>query len=75
MSWGALDNTVYIEWESTAHLNGQALKWRGIDKITLRDGRIEKEVVYSDNLYLWEVLDSKMKRPALIDADSLGAPT
>jgi hypothetical protein len=71
LSWGALGNTVFIEWESSAHLNGAPLLWRGIDKMTLRDGRIEREVVYSDNLYLWKALDPSMERPALIDADHL----
>lgn len=71
LSWGASGKTVFIEWECSANLNGQPLEWRGVDKFTLRDGRIEREVVYSDNLYLWQILDPSMKRPALVDADSL----
>ena len=71
VSWAASGNTVFIEWECSAHFSGTPFTWRGVDKITLRDGRIRREVVYSDNLYLWEALDPSMKRPALVNADDL----
>jgi len=71
LSWASDGNVVFMEWECTATLGGRLLTWRGVDKMTLREGRIEEEIVYSDTLPLWQVLDSSMNRGPLVDASLL----
>ena len=73
LSWADAGETVFLEWECKAHFNGELISWRGVDKMTLRDERIQAEVVYSDTLPLWAMLDPSMKRGALIDAGQLEA--
>lgn len=65
--WAARENLVFLQWTSTATLGGQSLRWSGVDRFRLRDGRIAEEVVYFDTLPVWTALDSSMVRPALID--------
>jgi len=54
IGWWALvgersrDNVIVIEWESSNRYGERTLRWRGVDKLTLRDRRIVKEVVYAD---------------------------
>lgn len=73
LSWASNGSLVFLEWECSGHLNGRSITWRGVDKMLLRDGKIDREVVYNNMLQLWEVLDPTMKRDALIDADQLEA--
>lgn len=40
---------VIIEWQSTRVLQGKRFDWRGVDKFTLRNGRIAEEIVYFDS--------------------------
>ncbi len=37
-----------VEWESSNTYGERTVSWRGVDKLTLRDGRIQEEVVYLD---------------------------
>ena len=39
---------VVIEWQSTRNTDGGRFDWRGVDKITLRRGKIVEEIVYFD---------------------------
>jgi len=39
---------VIVEWQSTRVVDGKRFDWRGVDKFTLRDGRIFEEIVYFD---------------------------
>jgi ketosteroid isomerase-like protein len=39
---------VVIEWQSTRVADGKRFDWRGVDKITLVDGKIAEEIVYFD---------------------------
>jgi len=39
---------VIVEWQSTRVVAGVRFDWRGVDKITLRDGKIAEEIVYFD---------------------------
>ena len=54
IGWWALigekprDNVIVIEWESSNRYGERTLRWRGVDKLTLVDGRIVEEVVYTD---------------------------
>jgi hypothetical protein len=40
---------VVIEWQSTRNVDGLRFDWRGVDKITLRQGKIAEEIVYFDS--------------------------
>lgn len=48
VDWTARGDVIVAEWESTSRLGERVLSWRGVDKLTLRDGRIIEEVVYAD---------------------------
>ena len=53
LTWSLLDWTwrgdvVVIEWESSNQYGQDVISWRGVDKVTLRDGKIIEEVVYAD---------------------------
>ena len=48
VDWTARGDVIVVEWESTNRLGDRVLSWRGVDKLTLRDGRIIEEVVYVD---------------------------
>lgn len=48
VDWTARGDVIVVEWESTSRLGERVLSWRGVDKLTLRDGRIIEEVVYAD---------------------------
>jgi hypothetical protein len=40
---------VIIEWQSTRVVDGKRFDWRGVDKLTLVDGKIAEEIVYFDS--------------------------
>lgn len=40
---------VVVEWQSTRVVDGKRFDWKGVDKITLRDGKIAEEIVYFDS--------------------------
>ena len=48
LSWTHRGDVVTVEWESSNRYGERVVSWRGIDKLTLRDGRIIEEVVYAD---------------------------
>ena len=48
LGWTAQGHVVVVEWESANVYGGRLVTWRGVDKITLEDGRIAEEVVYAD---------------------------
>ena len=53
LKWSMVDCTargdvIVVEWESTNRLGDRVRSWRGVDNLTLRDGRIIEEVVYAD---------------------------
>ena len=68
--WASRGNLVFLQWTSTATVGGRSLRWSGVDRFRLRDGRIAEEVVYFDTLQIWAALDPAMARPALIDLAS-----
>jgi hypothetical protein len=65
LDWTWRDHTVVVEWESSNVYGGHEVVWRGVDKLTLRDGRILEEVVYADTAPL-QALRRGEKFPALI---------
>jgi ketosteroid isomerase-like protein len=48
VGWTSRGNVVVIEWESSNRYDEQVVRWRGVDRITLEDGKIREEVVYAD---------------------------
>jgi hypothetical protein len=48
VDWTWRGDVVVIEWESSLPAGEERLCWRGVDKLTLREGRIAEEIVYSD---------------------------
>mgnify|MGYP005989730641 CR=1 FL=1 len=48
VDWTYRKNTVVVEWESSNIYGGHEVVWRGVAKMTLRDGKIVEEVVYAD---------------------------
>jgi len=63
-----------VEWESSNVYGGHEVGWRGVDKLTVRDGRIPEEVVYADIAPL-QALRRGEKFPARERAPSLPHPT
>jgi ketosteroid isomerase-like protein len=48
LGWTSRGNVVVIEWESSNRYGERTLRWRGVDKMTLVDGKIAEEIVYAD---------------------------
>ena len=48
LDWTRRGEVVVIEWEAENRYGEQIVRWRGVDKLALRDGRIAQEVVYVD---------------------------
>jgi ketosteroid isomerase-like protein len=46
--WAAVSDTVMIEWQGSATVAGKPLGWRGVDRISLRDGKTYEGQVYWD---------------------------
>jgi ketosteroid isomerase-like protein len=64
--WAAAADTVMIEWEGAATVAGKPLQWRGVDRISLREGKTYESQVYWDTREVAE----KMNRAA---AEALAA--
>jgi ketosteroid isomerase-like protein len=48
IDWTARGDVVVIEWECANKYGERVVTWRGVDKLTLRDGKIFEEIVYTD---------------------------
>jgi len=56
---------VMIEWQTTRVFEGKRFDWRGVDKFTLRDGRIVEERVYQDTAPLRALRAGEKLEPLL----------
>jgi SnoaL-like domain len=65
LNWTHRGNVVVVEWESSNVYGEHVVTWRGVDKLTLRDGKIEEEVVYADTAP-FHAMRRGEKFPALI---------
>ncbi|MDP3854165.1 nuclear transport factor 2 family protein [Phenylobacterium sp.] len=63
IDWTSRGDVVVIEWESSNRYGGRVVTWRGVDKLTLRDGKVIEEIVYSDTAPL-----QAMRRGVKFDA-------
>ena len=48
IGWTWRNDVVVVEWENSRGTGDTRVSWRGVDKFTLRNGRIAEEVVYTD---------------------------
>lgn len=48
IDWTSRGDVVVVEWESSNRYGDRLVTWRGVDKMTIIDGRIMEEVVYAD---------------------------
>ena len=65
LDWTSRGDVVVIEWESSNRYGEHLMVWRGVDKLTLRDGKIIEEIVYADTAPL-QALRLQTKFDALI---------
>jgi len=50
--WSAVGDTVFIEWTASATLGGRPIRWSGVDRFLLADGRATERVAYFDAIPL-----------------------
>ncbi|WP_170181779.1 nuclear transport factor 2 family protein [Phreatobacter stygius] len=48
VDWTSRGDIVVLEWQCSNRFGDHVVTWRGVDKFTLRDGRIIEEIVYTD---------------------------
>ncbi|MEK7830596.1 MAG: nuclear transport factor 2 family protein [Acidobacteriota bacterium] len=48
IGWTWRDNIIVIEWETSNRYGEKSVTWRGVDKLTIREGKIIEEIVYVD---------------------------
>jgi len=65
LDWTSRGNVVIVEWQLTRLGAGGRFSWRGVDKFTLRDGRIIEEIVYSDTAPLRALSKGEALAPML----------
>ena len=58
--WAPTGDSVMIEWEASATVAGEALTWRGVDRISLRGDRMYEGQVYWDTRGLAERMQAAM---------------
>jgi hypothetical protein len=46
--WAPVSDAVLIEWEAQGSFNGKRLRWQGVDRVCLRNGRTYEGQVYWD---------------------------
>jgi hypothetical protein len=63
--WTARGDVVVVEWECSNRYGEAIVTWRGVDKLTLRDGRIIEEVVYADTAPLQALRRGQVFEPLI----------
>ncbi len=71
LSWTWRGDVVVVEWENSNRYGDRTLRWRGVDKFTLRDGRVVEEVVYVDTAPMQAMRAGQPVVPLVQLADSL----
>ena len=59
LSWTSRGDVVVVEWESSNRYGEHVVTWRGVDKLTLKGGKIIEEVVYADTAPLQALRQGK----------------
>jgi len=65
VGWTSRGNVIVIEWGCSNKYGGRVVSWGGVDKLTLHDGKIIEEIVYTDTAPL-QALRRGVKFDALI---------
>jgi hypothetical protein len=65
VGWTSRANVIVIEWACSNKYGDRVVFWGGVDKLTLRDGKIIEEIVYTDTAPL-QALRRGVKFDALI---------
>jgi ketosteroid isomerase-like protein len=65
VDWTSKGNVIVIEWASSNKYGDHVVSWRGVDKLTIQDGKIIEEIVYTDTAPL-QALRRGVKFDALI---------
>jgi hypothetical protein len=65
VGWTSRGNVIVIEWACSNKYGDRVVSWGGVDKLTLHDGRIIEEIVYTDTAPL-QALRRGVKFDALI---------
>lgn len=59
--WAIVDDALFIEWTAEATVKGQTLRWSGVDRVLLRDGKTYASVAYWDTRLVAELVASAMR--------------
>ena len=62
LQWAPTGDAVMIEWQASATVAGQPLKWLGVDRFNLRGDRMYKGQVYWDTRRVAEQVAEAVKR-------------
>ena len=62
LQWAPTGDAVMIEWQASATVAGQVLKWQGVDRFNLRGDRMYKGQVYWDTRRVAEQVAEAVKR-------------
>jgi ketosteroid isomerase-like protein len=54
--WAAVSDAVMMEWQGHATVAGKPLTWRGVDRVSLRDGKTYEGQVYWDTRGVAEMM-------------------
>ncbi|MEQ8269064.1 MAG: nuclear transport factor 2 family protein [Parvibaculum sp.] len=65
LGWTSRGDVVVIEWESSNTYGEMVVTWRGVDKMTLKDGRIMEEIVYADTAPLQAMRQGRAFEPLM----------
>ena len=66
LDWTARGNVIVIEWESSNRYGEHVIKWRGVDKLTLLEGKIIEEVVNTDTAPLQAMRRGEAFEPLMV---------
>lgn len=48
LGWTFRGSVIVVEWRCANRYGDQTVRWSGVDKLTIEDGRISEEIVYAD---------------------------
>lgn len=65
IGWTWRADTVVVEWENSNRYGERLVTWRGVDKFTLREGKIAEEIVYADTAVLHGLRSGKPLEPLI----------
>jgi hypothetical protein len=63
LDWTMRGDTIIMEWRNEWTLAGKRFEWQGVDKMTLKNGKIVEERVYMDTAPLRAAKEGKPLRP------------